>query len=396
MMTRTKRLLAPSAIGQTNRARVLELLHREGPSSRAQLARQLHVSRATVATILQPFLDDGLLIEGEPMPSSTMGGKPARPIWFHADGVHLGAMRISPTDVQAARLGFDGAIVTRSRRTVRSRGQEQGPSAAEFRRAILAVSRHCFADANLLGIGVAASGMVNTATGTILSLHLAPALNGFCVSAELNREFDLPVYVDHHPRVQALGDKWFGHGRRLVDFASVYTGEALGFGIVHHGEILRGEVGAGGESGHTVVDLNGTECLCGRRGCWETVATLTWLRSQAAKRGLADSADLSCAALAVRAAAGEAPAVRLLDEYARNLAIGMANNDQVLASTNYIVHGDAVGGGEAMRARLQFWMEEFCPRRGLAPTVIFADSPDDMTLLGGGGLVLSSRLDTTV
>lgn len=396
MMSRTKRLLAPSAIGQSNRARVLELLHREGPSSRAQLARHLNVSRATVASILQPFLDDGLLIEGEPMPSSTMGGKPARPIWFHADGVHLGAMRISPTAVQAARLGFDGAILTRARRTVRSQGREQGLTAAEFRRAILAVSRRCFDGANLLGIGVAASGMVNTTTGTILSLHLAPALNGFCVAEELNREFDLPVYVDHHPRVQALGDKWFGHGRRLVDFASVYTGEALGFGIVHHGEILRGPMGAGGESGHTVVDLNGTLCLCGRRGCWETVATLAWLRSEATNRGMPDNETMSCAALAAQAVSGNASAAALMDDYARNLAIGMANNDQVLASTNYIVHGDAVGGGEAMLARLQFWMEQFCPRRGLTPTVIFAESPDDMTLRGGGGLVLSSRMDTTV
>lgn len=383
----TGHLLNPASIGQANRARVLEHLHREGPSSRAQMARALGVSRATIATILQPLLDNKTLVEQEPGPASAAGGKRPRPLWFTDEGRLLGALRIAPTHIAGALLGVDGQL-----RRSHQRELDPGSDTEHWDRTLLEVAHRCFDGAELLGIGVAASGMIDTTTGTILALHLAKALEGFPVAERLGSTFDCVVAVDHHPRVQALGDRWFGQGRHLDHFASVYTGEALGFGIVHEGRILRGESGAGGESGHTVVELDGLECLCGRRGCWETVATLSWLRREAERRGLAGAATLTCRGLSDLAEAGDPGADELLDTYARNLAVGMANNEHVLASGTYILHGDVCGGGEAMGQRLARWLVEFSPRRRVEPTVILSDTADDITLLGGGGMVLATAL----
>ncbi|HEY8790259.1 MAG TPA: ROK family protein [Actinopolymorphaceae bacterium] len=389
--TTAPRLLGPTAVGQTNRRRVLELLHQNGPSSRAQLARALSVSRATIATIVQPFIDDRTLVEGDPVAASPAGGKPARPLWFNSDGVELGAMRISATAVTVARMGMDGTIHQQGHGDL-----DPGAPIDEVRTSLLELASSCFEDRPLLGIGVAASGMVDTTEGVIISLHLAPVLNGFPLAAVLRRRFATPVSVDHHPRVQALGDRWFGHGRHQPSFASVYTGEALGFGIVYDGEIVRGVDGAGGEYGHTVVDMNGDECMCGRRGCWETVATSGWLRREALRLGLPGAAGIDCATLTAMAGQRVPAAAELLDRYARNLAIGMANNEHMLGSGVYIMHGDVCAGGEAMRERLQRWMVEYSPRRGVAPQVILGDFGDEITLLGGGGLVLSSVLATAV
>jgi predicted NBD/HSP70 family sugar kinase len=182
----------------------------------------------------------------------------------------------------------------------------------------------------------------------------------------------------------------------LSNFASVYTGEALGFGIVYDGEIVRGVDGAGGEYGHTVIDMNGDECMCGRRGCWETVATSGWLRREALRRHLPVYAGLDCAGLTALAGDGVEAAAGLLDHYARNLAIGMANNEHMLASGVYIMHGDVCAGGDVMRRRLQTWLAEYSPHRGVAPQVILGDPGDEITLLGGGGLVLSNVLGNAV
>jgi predicted NBD/HSP70 family sugar kinase len=385
------RLLGSTVVGRTNRRRVLELLHQNGPSSRADLARSLSVSRATVATILQPLIDDRTLVEGESVAASPAGGKPARPLWFNPDSPELGAMRISATAVTVARMGIDGTI----------HQQEQGdldPLAPiqTIRTSLLSLAARCFGDRPLLGIGVAASGMVDTSAGVIISLHLAPVLNGFPLAEVLRRRFATTVSVDHHPRVQALGDRWFGHGRQLSNFASVYTGEALGFGIVYDGEIVRGVDGAGGEYGHTVVDMNGDECMCGRRGCWETVATSGWLRREALRLGLPADEEFDCAGLTALAGRGVEGAAGLLDRYARNLAIGMANNEHMLASGVYIMHGDVCAGGDVMRRRLQQWLGEYSPHRGVTPQVILGEAGDEITLLGGGGLVLSSVLGNAV
>ena len=380
-------LLSPASIGQANRSRVLELLHQNGPSSRAQLARALNVNRATVASILQPLIDDATLVEGEQVAASPAGGKPARPLWFNRDGRELGSMRLAAQSVTAARIGMDGTVHARAQAAIDPAGTIEA-----VQDAIVGLAAQCFESRPLLGIGIAASGMVDTTTGTIISLHLAPVLNHYPLGQVLSDRFRLPVAVDHHPRVQALGDKWFGHGRQVASFASVYTGEALGMGIVHDHQIIRGAAGAGGEYGHTVVDLDGERCLCGRHGCWEMVASVLWLRREAGRRGLPAADQVDCARLVREADAGEARSAELLDLYARNLAIGMANNEHILGSGTYIVHGDAAAGGERMRERLQHWLTTHGPRRGAPTSVILGGSDDEITLLGGGGLVLSTEL----
>lgn len=384
------RLINASRVGEANRARVLEALHVGGPASRAQLARALGINRATIATILQPLIDSGVLEEGDPVTAPITGGKPARPLWFSHSGPLLGSVQITPDGVAAALLGFDGKALQQA-----SQGYARDEAWEAIRAAIEQVTDFCLSGSRIIGIGVAASGMVNSTTGTIISMHLNPGLDGRGVGEMLTARFGVPALVDHHPRVQALGDRWFGLGRELNDFASVYTGEALGLGIVQNGHIARGPDGAGGEAGHTTVQIDGARCRCGKDGCWETVATLAWLRAEAERLRLPGAASMTSATLAAQAEAGSTSADQLMDIYARNLAIGLANNEQVLASGTYIIHGDACSGGEAMRKAIQGWLVRLSPQRGAAPTVMFAASPDNITLLGGGGLVLSSVFATT-
>ncbi|WP_434619981.1 ROK family protein [Arthrobacter sp. A5] len=301
----------------------------------------------------------------------------------------LGGVQISPDRVEAALMGIDGGI-----RLCESMDYGRTSTAEHLRAAIIAVTDKCFQGQEIIGIGVAASGMVNASTGQIISMHLTPALGGMEIGNILGSRFGVPVLVDHHPRVQALGDRWFGLGRNIQDFASVYTGEALGFGIVYCGEIVRGKDGAGGESGHTTVQLDGIQCRCGRNGCWETIATLGWLRETAGTLELPAAATMDCRQLVKLSREKVPDAEKLLDTYARNLAVGMANNEQVLASGTYIMHGDVCGGGEPMRLALKRWMHEFSPHRGVPPVILLAASPDQMSLLGGGGMVLSSAFST--
>src|SRR5213593_4409475 len=80
-----RRLLSSSLVGSANRGRVLQALFDLGPTSRAALARHAGVNRTTISGIVQPLLDQQLLVEGEPVPASDAGGKPARPLWFSRD-----------------------------------------------------------------------------------------------------------------------------------------------------------------------------------------------------------------------------------------------------------------------------------------------------------------------
>jgi len=92
------------------------------------------------------------------------------------------------------------------------------------------------------------------------------------VRAALEAELSLPVVVDNDANMSAFGELRAGAGVGFDDFLMVTLGTGIGGGIVIGGEIYRGE-SFGGEFGHMVVDAGGLLCGCGKRGCWETVAS---------------------------------------------------------------------------------------------------------------------------
>lgn len=378
--------------GRLNRTRLIQMLYDVGPVSRAELARRSGVTKTTIGAIVQPMLDQGILVEGAPRPSSVNGGKPARPLWFSPDGRPLVAVHLGPRSVRAALVRPTGSVVRES--TARF-------SAARLSQSQIAECVGACIDqvlpedrAAVLGIGVAVSGVVNTDQGRIVAVNLAPKLSGMRLGPMLSRRLGLPVYLDLHPRVQALGDRWFGAGRRVSSFASVYCAEAIGVGFVIDGDVHRGAAGAGGEAGHTVVDAGGDLCRCGRRGCWETIATSRWLRRQATSAGMPGARSLTFGRLARLSADDVAGARALRDEFARNLSIGLINLQQLLAPGLFILHGDVVAGGDELRELVQRYVLEGLPHHpGAEPTITFGSSDDDMTILGAAGLVLSQSLD---
>lgn len=379
-----RQLVTPRLAGITNRERCLQELNRLGPTTRAGLARSLGATRGAVSMIMQPFIDQGLIVEAGQVKSGKTGGKPGQKLWFNQDGPRLAGVDVRSDAVWASLMTLDGTILRQDTETYPS-----AASATELLQQIIAVTRRCLDDQSILGVGVAASGMVDTETGTIIAMYLQPEFEGLALGARMAEQLGVPVFVDHQVRVQALGDLWFGVGKHTRRFASVYTGEVLGFGVVADGDALRGAAGAGGEAGHTVVDAGGAVCRCGKTGCWETIATLGWLRREATRLGIDGAATLTTGQLAVAASNGEPGAADLLDRFAYNLALGMSNNEAVLASHIYIVHGDACGGGDVFKEHLQHWMERLSPPRKPFPEVVFGRTDETATLQGGGGLVLS-------
>jgi predicted NBD/HSP70 family sugar kinase len=395
----TSSLLSPSSIGDVNRSRVLQALCDHGPMSRAELAKMAGVTRATIGNIVQALLDGGLIEEGEPQTGLGRVGKPGRPVWFGPQAGLSGAVAVASDRVEAALVNARGDVIDSAVREMA--GSETGGRSPDSRAVANAAADALRAvvprDADLLGIGVAVPGVCDMLSGTVIGSGQLPALVGRGLVETLARRFDHRVMLDNDSRAQALGEKWFGEGRGLSTFAAVQTGNGLGAGVVIGGVLFRGTRGLTGELGHTCVDPQGVWCRCGLRGCWETIATLRWLRSEAGRDGLPGAASIDAAKLVALVAAGGSAAEQasaLLDTYADHLAIGLANLTQLLNPDALILHGDAVGGGEEFRRRIEAAVRE----RSLAylrpgVRVVLSKLDQRATLLGAAGLVLSETFN---
>ncbi len=128
----------------------------------------------------------------------------------------------------------------------------------------------------LVGIGIGAPN-ANYYKGTIEN---PPNLSWDFVDvvAEMGKYYSVPVKATNDANAAALGEMLFGAARGMRDFILITLGTGLGSGIVANGELVYGSDGNAGELGHTIVDPNGRECGCGRRGCLETYSSATGLR----------------------------------------------------------------------------------------------------------------------
>lgn len=384
-------LLTPSDIGGVNRSRVIQAFCDYGPLTRADLAKMAGVTRATIGNIVSGLVDAGLIEEGEPRESGGVG-KPGRPLWFGPRAGLTGAVSITPGLVDAALVNARGEELDKrvvafdasddERRLVGAVGDALGKVLPRSRREVL-------------GVGIAVPGVCNTATGDILGSGPVPALSGVALGPRVADRVRAQVLVDNDTRAQALGEKWFGQGRQKTSFASVQTGHGIGVGVVLGGVVLRGGHGEAGEAGHITVELDGEQCTCGLRGCWETIASLRWLRREAASLGIKHASKLDASHLVARAEDDD-NAATLLHRYADNIAVGIAALTLILNPGLFILHGDAVGGGE----RLRGLVEEAARRRVFAHIrrsveVVVSELDQRATLLGAAGLVLSATFALT-
>ncbi len=134
----------------------------------------------------------------------------------------------------------------------------------------------------VVSIGVGTPGSVNKENGYIefannLDFNNVPAKE--MLEARLGKT----VYLDNDANCAALGEALAGVGKGVDCFVAVTLGTGVGSGIIINGKIVSGVNGAAGEMGHMVITVNGEQCNCGRKGCWEQYASATALIRQTKK-----------------------------------------------------------------------------------------------------------------
>jgi glucokinase len=178
---------------------------------------------------------------------------------------------------------------------------------------------------SVVGVGVAVPGVVfgGEVTSTNLDWERFPLAHELRLS-------DLPCVVENDMNAGAFGEKSFGRARGMQDVIFLTISTGIGAGIIVGGQIYRGCGGLAGEVGHTVVDLNGLLCGCGRRGCWEMISSGTAHRRRIREAFASGTwpkltEEPTPAEVTGRAAAGDRAARALVLRTARYMGIGVAN-----------------------------------------------------------------------
>ena len=132
---------------------------------------------------------------------------------------------------------------------------------------------------NIAAVCLGVPGSVNPNTGII---GLAPnlGLKNYNMKSKLEKLIPFPVLIENDVNLGALGIKYHGVGKNSKNLLAVFIGTGIGGGIIINDKIYRGKNFVAGEIGHMLVLKNGPKCGCGRRGCFEAVASRTAMVNQ--------------------------------------------------------------------------------------------------------------------
>ncbi len=226
------------------------------------------------------------------------------------------------------------------------------------------------ADVNSVGIGT--PGVANRNTGVVLySCNLG--FNNFELGKVLGEKLGTQVFVENDANAAAFGEVVNGAGKGYNNVVVVTLGTGVGGGIIIDGKIYTGFNFCGGELGHTVIEYNGRQCGCGRKGCFEAYSSATALinmtkEAMEANRdskmwelaGSIEQVDGKTAFDGMRA--GDKAAIDVVNMYINYLGCGLVNIVNTFQPEILLIGGGICKEGENLTKPLDEYIkrESYC------------------------------------
>lgn len=215
-------------------------------------------------------------------------------------------------------------------------------------------------------VGIGAPGTVNSDSGVIeysnnLDFYNEP------VAKYITEYIHKPVYVENDANAAAYGEFIAGSAKGAHNAVCITLGTGVGGGIIIDGKIYSGFNFAGAEIGHTVIEVDGVLCSCGRRGCFEVYSSATGL-IRMTKEAMAEHpesvmhemmGDHVSGRLAFNAMrAGDEAAKGVVEKYIKYLATGIANTINIFQPEILCIGGGVCNEGDALMLPLREAVKE--------------------------------------
>jgi N-acetylglucosamine repressor len=361
---------------EINRQIALTLIRAHQPVSRADLARLMETNRANITLLVGELLEDDLVREGA-QGRQKMRGR--RPTFLYINSEKSSAVAV---DIRASRTYL---MVTDSI------GKQIGDMISfptkfdpkEFVTTLGSQIRKALSDATggitCNGIGIVIPGMLDRTNGIVL---YAPRLGwrNLNLLEPLQREFaDTEIHLENSGKACALSQIWStrGDGLMLNDIVFVSVSDGVGVGVVMNGELVRGKHNTAGEFAHVPLSIDGPQCPCGARGCWETYISNQTTLSRYFGRDIEprhpqsiEIAEFTIEDLVSRARSNDSKALTALQSTARYLGLGLASIVNSLDPSRIYIGGEITEAWNLIKPEVRAAIKERALTRELGDVPI--------------------------
>lgn len=246
-------------------------------------------------------------------------------------------------------------------------------------------------------IGIGCPGICNAENGVVefsnnLNWHDAP------LKDDVERHFNIKTFLDNDANAAAYGEFIAGAAKGANSAVVITLGTGVGSGIIINKKLLYGENYAGAEIGHTVIEVDGEPCTCGRKGCFEAYSSsrgLIHMTKEALKEKNSSMNELvekdgkiSARTAFYAARLDDEAGVAVVKKYIKYLAAGIANTINIFQPDILCVGGGICNEGDYLLVPLKELVDKEIFSRGSVkrPEIKICELGNDAGIIGAAML----------
>lgn len=262
----------------TQKRKIIRLLFHHQELTIPELCQFLELSVPTGTKWVEEFESQGMLVKYGKRESG--GGR--RPITY-ALSSNMGYV----LGIELLLHSFKLSIVNLSREVVYEFETEEfdisdKKTAIEFLLQIVpdVIEKQQIPREKILGAGIGITGRVDPKKGISYSyLNFEYPLTDY-----LQSEWGFPVFIDNDTHLLAWGENTFGQALDKENVVCVNLSRGLAVSLISNGKLHNGHSGFAGEFGHIFAADNKRSCVCGKKGCLETIVSGLALEAEYASK----------------------------------------------------------------------------------------------------------------
>ncbi|ALR78127.1 ROK family transcriptional regulator [[Enterobacter] lignolyticus] len=345
-------VLTESALGrQVNFQTVMECIVRQGPISRAQVAKLTSLSKQTVSELVAMLEDSGWVQKVGSIQGKL--GRTAITYELNPKAGYIAVADLGGTHMKLGLADVSGHLIEETRAPL----EEGGARVTE--QLLLGISelmeKHNIGRDKLLQVVAGVPGVVDRKTRLVHRSPNLPALPKIDLETTLRRLLGVPVMLENEVNLAAVGELWFGSGQGHENFIYVAMGTGIGMGVILENKLWRGTRGGAGEIGYMPMLHEEFDHDAKLHGPLEMVSS--GLAIVNTYKALSDGHAASVPEVFDKAAQGDTIANQVIDKVARGCAKAIGASASVL-DPELCLLGGSIGGRPEMLERIRYWLAE--------------------------------------
>lgn len=383
---------------ERNKARqkrkILSLLHTGGNISAPELSKQLKTSLPTCIALLNDLIEKGY-VKNIGVGESSGGRKP------NLYGLPDNAFYVISCDF--ARFSANMTICDCYNKLVTPpvniNTHIDDPDLVEklFQTAQTLMVEHGIPNEKVIGLGVDMPGLIDSKAGINYTIKNKSYRN---IGRDLHKRFNKLVYVDNDARMHAHGEFHFGAAKDYNNAIIIHWSWGLGLGIFVNGQLYSGNNGFAGEFSHIPMVENGDLCICGKRGCLETIASSNTIMKRV-QQGF-ENQEISSLIIKYKenpekitpdnvidsARSGDEFCISILNEIGTAMGKGLSYIIQLLNPAVIVISGPLSRANQFVLYPIQQSLNRLCLEKISGNTrIVISDMGDQSALLGTAEMV---------